>query len=73
MKKHYPLLLLSLLFLVFTAMTCDDDEPIETVKVSCTIDDVTLHHWNNAGEYPKEQQNLRYPKRHISWRFVYRQ
>lgn len=62
MKKHYPLLLLSLLFLVFTAMTCDDDEPIETVKVPCTIDDVTLHHWNNAGEYPKEPAELKIPK-----------
>lgn len=61
MKKHYPLLLLSLLFLVFTAMTCDDDEPIETVKVSCTIDDVTLHHWDNAGEYPKPAE-LKVPK-----------
>lgn len=61
MKKHYSLLLLSLLFLVFTAMTCDDDLP-EVVKVTCTIDDVTLHHWNNAGESPKEPAEFKVPK-----------
>ena len=62
MKKHYPLLLLSLLFLVFTAMTCDDSEPMETVKVSCVIGDVSLRHWDNAGEYPKEPTEFKVPK-----------
>lgn len=62
MKKHYPLLLVSLLFLVFTAMTCDESEPIEPVTIPCTIDDVTLHHWDNAGEYPKEPIELKVRK-----------
>lgn len=62
MKKHYSLLLLSLLFLVFTAMTCDEGEPTESIKVSCAIDDVTLHHWDNAGEYPEKSAELKVPK-----------
>ena len=47
-------LLLSLLFLVVTAMTCDEQDWAEPIDISCTLKEVELYHWDNAGEKPKE-------------------
>lgn len=47
-------LLLSLLFLVVTAMTCDEQDLAEPIDISCTLKEVELYHWDNAGEKPKE-------------------
>ena len=54
MKKHLTQLLLSLLFLVVTAMTCDEQDWAEPIDISCTLKEVELYHWDNAGEKPKE-------------------
>lgn len=54
MKKHLTQLLLSLLFLVVTAMTCDEQDLAEPIDISCTLKEVELYHWDNAGEKPKE-------------------
>lgn len=54
MKKHLTQLLLSLLFLVVTAMTCDEQDLAEPIDISCTLKEVKLYHWDNAGEKPKE-------------------
>ncbi len=54
MKKHLTQLLLSLLFLVVTAMTCDEQDWAEPIDVPCTLKEVELYHWDNAGEKPKE-------------------
>lgn len=61
MKKHYLLLLLSFLFCVVTAMTCEDRD-YEMIKIPCVVKDVTLHHWDNANEFPKEPMNGKVPK-----------
>ena len=37
MKKHLTQLLLSLLFLVVTAMTCDEQDWAEPIDVPCTL------------------------------------
>lgn len=62
MKKHLTQLLLSLLFLAVTAMTCDEYEPAEPIDVACTLQDVELYHWDNAGERPKEAVENRVAK-----------
>ena len=49
MKKHLTQLLLSLLFLVVTAMTCDEQDWAEPIDISCTLKEVELYHWDNAG------------------------
>ena len=54
MKKHLTQLLLSLLFLVVTATTCDEQDLAEPIDISCTLKEVELYHWDNAGEKPKE-------------------
>lgn len=54
MKKHLTQLLLSLLFLVVTAMTCDEQDLAEPIDISCILKEVELYHWDNAGEKPKE-------------------
>lgn len=54
MKKYLTQLILSLLFLVVTAMTCDEQEVVEPINVPCTLQEVELYHWDNAGEKPKE-------------------
>ena len=48
MKKHLTQLLLSLLFLVVTAMTCDEQDLAEPIDISCTLKEVELYHWDNA-------------------------
>lgn len=48
MKKHLTQLLLSLLFLVVTAMTCDEQDWAEPIDVPCTLKEVELYHWDNA-------------------------
>ena len=50
MKKHLTQLLLSLLFLVVTAMTCDEQDWAEPIDVPCTLKEVELYHWDNAGD-----------------------
>ena len=45
MKKHLTQLLLSLLFLVVTAMTCDEQDLAEPIDISCTLKEVELYHW----------------------------
>ena len=40
MKKHLTQLLLSLLFLVVTAMTCDEQDLAEPIDISCTLKEV---------------------------------
>ena len=54
MKKHLTQLLLSLLFLVVTAMTCDEQDLAEPIDIPCILKEVELYHWDNAGEKPKE-------------------
>ncbi len=44
MKKHLTQLLLSLLFLVVTAMTCDEQDLAEPIDISCTLKEVELYH-----------------------------
>ncbi|MBD3590692.1 DUF5034 domain-containing protein [Bacteroides sp. GM023] len=61
MKKHNLLLLVSLLFWVATAMTCDDED-YESIAIQCVAKDITLHHWNNAGEFPVEAIEAKIPK-----------
>lgn len=53
MKKHNLLLLVSLLFWVATAMTCEGERD-ERIEIQCVVKDITLHHWDNAGEFPVE-------------------
>lgn len=53
MKKHLTRLFLSLLFLVATAMSCEERDLIP-INVPCTLTEVELYHWDNAGEKPKE-------------------
>ena len=48
MKKHLTQLLLSLLFLVVTAMTCDEQDLAEPIDISCILKEVELYHWDNA-------------------------
>lgn len=61
MKKHLIRLLLSLLFLVGTAMSCDEEPAIPT-DIPCILKDVELYHWDNAGELPKEPAENKIPK-----------
>ena len=42
MKKHLTQLLLSLLFLVVTAMNCDEQDLAEPIDISCTLKEVEL-------------------------------
>ena len=59
MKKHLTQLLLSLLFLVVTAMTCDEQDWAEPIDVPCTLKEVELYHWDNAGEKPNEAVDIK--------------
>ena len=65
MKKHLTQLLLSLLFLVVTAMTCDEQDWAEPIDVPCTLKEVELYHWDNAGEKPKEAVDNKVLKRSL--------
>ena len=35
-------------------MTCDEQDLAEPIDISCTLKEVELYHWDNAGEKPKE-------------------
>lgn len=35
-------------------MTCDEQDLAEPIDISCTLKEVKLYHWDNAGEKPKE-------------------
>jgi len=61
MKKHLIRLLLSLLFLIGTAMSCED-EPAMPIDIPCALKEVELYHWDNTGELPKEPVENRIPK-----------
>lgn len=62
MKKHFVKLFMPLLFLITTAMTCDDGPITETKDILYALKEVELYHWNNAGESPKEPIESKVPK-----------
>ncbi|MCD8079045.1 MAG: DUF5034 domain-containing protein, partial [Bacteroides sp.] len=50
--------LLFLLFILFTAMRCHDDDP-ETIVIPATLTEVELTHLDNTGEVPVRSQDHR--------------
>lgn len=62
MKKHFLQIFALLLLVTSTAITCEDEYPDALIEVPCTLEDVKLVHWDNAGELPKEPIENRIPK-----------
>lgn len=61
MKKHLTILLFALLFLLVSAMSCEETD--ETFSIlPCNLKEVGLYHWDNAGKLPAEPINHRVPK-----------